>query len=411
MEEMVDTEMMKKLNESTLELKDMEMKQREIIKKTSEINQELRQKQSKKLESQVKNFFEELKKDVDSIRSILDDDKNYLNEHSAIKKLSKLLEKKSALSQEIQLLDQEAIDLSLKESLAKNFAKLKDRQRQLSSILSEMSSLRAMEIQEFKEKLPQLQKKYDSLKELAEFNDLNEFNLLFKNTYPEVLRLQGNMQASRNEDIGGKIRNDLKKVTRLNGEISKKLGSLKRSIETSNDSLLSKEAKSQLKKMAQQEKAMQGKTEGMQKQFSEMNQRNPLLPPSLAQNMQLAGKNLQRAESRLQGGQAQRSIESENKALKQIQEAQSMLSEMKKSGSQMSQQGKQQNQLQLGTGSRRDSRPGGAMRMQKEKVLLPSDDQYKVPSEFREDILDAMKKQTPKNYEQLVNEYYRELVQ
>ena len=44
-------------------------------------------------------------------------------------------------------------------------------------------------------------------------------------------------------------------------------------------------------------------------------------------------------------------------------------------------------------------------------VGFSSEDQYKVPSEFREEILDAMKKQTPKNYEQLVNEYYRELVQ
>ena len=185
---------------------------------------------------------------------------------------------------------------------------------------------------------------------------MNEFNLLFKSTYPEVLRWQGNIQASRNENITGKISDDLKKVTRLNGEISKKLGSLKRSTEASNDSLLSKEEKSKLQKMAEQEKSMRGKTEGMQKQFSKMNQKNPLLPPSLAQNMQMAGKNLQRAESRLQGNQVQRSIESENKALKQIQEAQSMLSEMKKSGSQMSQQGKQQNQLRLGTGSRRDSR-------------------------------------------------------
>lgn len=411
MEEMVDTEMMEQLNESALELKNMEKEQREIIKKTSEINQKLRQKQSKKFESLVKKFFEELKKDVESIRSILDDDKNYLNEHSAMKKLSKLLEKESALNQEIQSLGQETIDSSLKESLAKNFAELKDRQQQLSSTLSEMNSLKAMGLQEFKENLPELQKKYDSLKELAELNELNEFNLLFKNTYPEILRWQGNMQASRNEDIGGKISDDLKKVTRLNGEISKKIGSLKRSIETSNDSLLSKEAKSKLKKMAQQEKAMREKTEGMQKQFSEMNQRNPLLPPALAQNMQMAGKNLQRAEFRLQGNQVQRGIESENKALKQIQEEQNMLNEMKKSGSQMSQQGKQQNQIRLGTGSRRGSRRGGAVRIQKEKVLLPSDDQYKVPSEFREDILDAMKKQTPKNYEQLVNEYYRELVQ
>ena len=411
MEKMVDTKMMEQLNESSLELKNMEKKQREIIKKTAEINQELRQKQSKKFESLVKKFFEELKKDVESIRSILNNDKNYLNEHSAMKKLSKLLEKESALNQEIQKLGQETIDSSLKESLAKNFVELKDRQLELSSTISEMNSLRAMGLQDFKEKLPELQKKYDSLKELAELNELNEFNMLFKNTYPEIFRWQGNMQASRNDDIGGKIRDDLKKVTRLNAEISKKLGSLKRSIETSNDSLLSKEAKSKLNKMAQQEKTMRGKTEGIQKQFSEMNQRNPLLPPSLAQNMQMAGKNLQRAESRLKGNQVQRSIESENKALKQIQEAQNMLSQMKKSGSQMSQQGKPQNQLRLGTGSRRDSRRGGSVRMQKEKVLLPSDDQYKVPSEFREDILDAMKKQTPKNYEQLVNEYYRELVQ
>ena len=149
MEEMVDTEMMEQLNESTQELKDMEKKQREIIKKTSEINQELRQKQSKKFESLVKKFFEELKKDVESIRSILDDDKNYLNEHSAMKKLSKLLEKESALNQEIQSLGQETIDSSLKDSLAKNFAELKDRQRQLSSTLSEMNSLRAMGLQEF----------------------------------------------------------------------------------------------------------------------------------------------------------------------------------------------------------------------------------------------------------------------
>ena len=186
---------------------------------------------------------------------------------------------------------------------------------------------------------------------------------------------------------------------------------MKRSIETSSEALLSPKAKNSLKEMAQQEKGIRGKTEKMRKQFEEMNQRNPLLPPSLAQNMQMAGKNLKQAESRLRGNQVQRSIESENKAMKAIQETQKMLKQMQSSGSRMSRQGKQKNQLQLGTGSRRDSRRGGAVRMQKEKVLLPSEDQYKVPSEFREEILDAMKKHTPKNYEQLVNEYYRDLVQ
>tara|TARA_B100000686_G_C16225374_1_gene682250 strand:- start:256 stop:639 length:384 start_codon:yes stop_codon:yes gene_type:complete len=127
--------------------------------------------------------------------------------------------------------------------------------------------------------------------------------------------------------------------------------------------------------------------------------------------MKKAERSLKQAESRLLDNQVQRSIESENKAIKSIQETQEMLKQMQSSESRMSRQGKQKNQTRLGLGSRRDSRRGGAVRMQKEKVLLPSEDQYKVPREFREEILDAMKKQTPKNYEQLVNEYYRELVQ
>ena len=242
---------------------------------------------------------------------------------------------------------------------------------------------------------------------------MNDFNLLFKNTYPEILRWQGNLRISRNllEDIGGKMSDDLRQITRLNGEISKKLGTLKRSIEASNETLLSDKEKNKLKKMAQQEKNIRGKTDEMRKQFDEMNQRNPMLPPTLSQNMQIAGKNLKKAESRLNQNQVQRSIEAENKAMKSIQKTQKMLKDMKNSSSQMSRQGKPQNRLRLGTGNRRDSGRGGAIRMQKEKVLLPSEDQYKVPSEFREEILDAMKKETPKNYEQLVNEYYRELVQ
>ena len=413
MEEMVDTQMMEQLNDSMRKLEDLENKQRKIINETSEINQKLRQQQSKQSEALVKKFFEELKKDVESIQAILIDDKNFLNEHEAMKKTSKLLEKESTINQEIQSLGQKTIDSSLKENLADNFTELNDRRRELTKIVRELNSLRTQGFQEFKENLPEIENKYNTLKELAELNDLNDFNLLFKNTYPEILRWQGNLRISRNllEDIGGKMSDDLRQITRLNGEISKKLGTLKRSIEASNETLLSDKEKNKLKKMAQQEKNIRGKTDEMRKQFDEMNQRNPMLPPTLSQNMQIAGKNLKKAESRLNQNQVQRSIEAENKAMKSIQKTQKMLKDMKNSSSQMSRQGKPQNRLRLGTGNRRDSGRGGAIRMQKEKVLLPSEDQYKVPSEFREEILDAMKKETPKNYEQLVNEYYRELVQ
>ena len=99
-----------------------------------------------------------------------------------MKKASKLLEKESALNKEIQSLGQKSLDSSLKESLAENFANLNDRRRQLSKTISELNSLRTQGFQEFKEKLPELQKKYDSLKNLTELNDLIEFNLLFNHS-------------------------------------------------------------------------------------------------------------------------------------------------------------------------------------------------------------------------------------
>ena len=74
--------------------------------------------------------------------------------------------------------------------------------------------------------------------------------------------------------------------------------------------------------------------------------------------------------------------------------------------------GKAQRQTprKLGTGNNPDSRRGGSVRMQKERVLLPSEDQYQAPREFREEIHNAMKKQTPKDYQRMVTEYYKNLV-
>ncbi len=48
--------------------------------------------------------------------------------------------------------------------------------------------------------------------------------------------------------------------------------------------------------------------------------------------------------------------------------------------------------------------------MRQEKVKLPGEDQFRVPGQFREEILEAMKNKYPRKYERLISEYYRELV-
>jgi hypothetical protein len=391
----------------------MEKQQQEILQETSEINQELRKKQAQQFESLIKSFFDTLKKDVQAIQTLLDGDSKYLNEHPAMIQTRELMQKEVGTRKKIKSLSQKTIDSSLNEDLSDNFKELNKTRKQLSQIIIKKNNLRTLGFQEFKENLPQIMRKYESLKELAELNDLNEFNLIFKNTYPEIFRWQGNMRSTRNqkEEIEDRLSEDLKEVTRLNTEISKKLGSLKRSINKNRQALLTDKKKEKLGKLAKRENELSQQAKEMSDSFNKMNQENPLLPPSLSQNMSRAERNLKNAGDRLTAQQVQRGIDSENKALKAIQETQSLLNEIKNSGSQMSRQGNQKTPIRLGTGNRRDSRRGGKPRMQKEQVHLPSEDQYKVPRAFREDILDAMKNQTPKSYERLVKEYYKELVQ
>ena len=328
-------------------------------------------------------------------------------------KMRELMLEESKIRKKVETLSQKTIDSSLNSDLGDNFKALNKTRKQLSKVVTEQDNLRTRGFQEFKKNLPKIKKRYDTLKELTELNELNEFNVLFKNTYPEIFRWQGTMRSTRNqrEDISQKLTQDLKEVALLNTEISKKLGSLKRLIEKDSQSLLTDKEKSQLDQLAKQEQEMGLQAEKMKKLFNRMNQDNPMLPPTLSQKIRDAQMNLENAQDRLQNQQIQRGINSENRALKSIQETRKQLDEIKNSGTQMSDQGKQETPLRLGTGSRRDSNRGGSVRMQKEKVLLPSEDQYKVPSAFREDILDAMKKQIPKSYERLVNEYYKELVQ
>jgi hypothetical protein len=413
MDSMVDNQVMEQINESMAKLESLEKKQKEVLENTSEINQKLRANQAKQFDSLIKSFFGELKKDVTSIQNILEEDSKYLDEHKAMIKMRELMQKEAKIREKIKSLSQKTIDSSLDEDLGDNFKELNEARKDLSNPVIELDNLRTQGFREFKENLPQIRKRYETLKELTELNDLNEFNVLFKNTYPEIFRWQGSMRTTRNqrEDIGDRLSKDLREVTRLNGEISKKLGSLKRSIEKDSQSLLTDQEKTKLDQLAKQEQGMSQQAKEMESLFNKMNQENPLLPPSLSRNMGDAQRNLKNAQERLQSQQVQRGIDSENRALKSIQKTRKQLNEIKNSGTQMSDKGKQESPLRLGTGSRRDSRRGGSVRMQKEKVLLPSEDQYKVPSAFREDILDAMKKQTPKNYERLVNEYYKELVQ
>ncbi len=61
--------------------------------------------------------------------------------------------------------------------------------------------------------------------------------------------------------------------------------------------------------------------------------------------------------------------------------------------------------------SRRPQSDGAGSRSEREPVKIPGAEEYRAPKEFRQDILDAAKREPPSEYREQVKHYYEELIQ
>ena len=100
-------------------------------------------------------------------------------------------------------------------------------------------------------------------------------------------------------------------------------------------------------------------------------------------------------------------VPSEREAMQQLGEAQAQMEGAGESG--------KGNKGGMPLGQRMSGRPSGRGQdgmngFSNEKVEIPDGSQFKVPKEFREDILEAMKKPSPEGYKQLNQEYYEKLI-
>ena len=409
---LVDMQIMKQLDDALQTIEALEKDQKGLLNQTTRLNKSLRSKQSAKFENLLEEFFKDLRKDVRAILKILRKDESLLEGHPDMKKLVDLMEQQANLQDRIQQLGQAALDSVGQSKLRGKFSELNKARKRLSDNTEAQQALQMKMFHGFKNYLPELMGRYNKLEEFTELMDLFEFNALFKQTYPEVFRWQNHFRTSRklNRELLDQMKVDLLTITQINSEISKKLGTMMRNLKQDYQNLISEQDKQNMQAMSGQQQGLRRQTEELSQKFRQMNQDNPMLSPMLAHKMDGSGRHMKAAERRLNKHQVPESIEAENRALKELSETREMLNQLKEA-SQRPSQARSQRTLRLGQGQASDGRRGGrSTRMQREKVTLPSEDQYQVPGQFREEILKAMKNKYPKKYERLVGEYYRELV-
>jgi len=146
-------------------------------------------------------------------------------------------------------------------------------------------------------------------------------------------------------------------------------------------------------------------TQSLKDDMEKFSQKTPLLGHEPVEHLQAAGEAMQGAVSDKNPGSA---VTDEREALYRLSQAEQKLKEaMDRVGQGMMGKGMP---MPRWMGPRRGGEEGPFGAMLRE-VQLPSPEDYKVPKEFRQDILDAMHGPSPRGFEEQNKKYYRKLVE
>jgi hypothetical protein len=154
--------------------------------------------------------------------------------------------------------------------------------------------------------------------------------------------------------------------------------------------LMSPEDQKKMGELADRQRAARRRAQELQR---EMGQKagadgKPMqLPPQMSEGLRDAGQHMERAGNELQKRDARDASGEESQALEKLAKLKEQMQQQRRPKEQMA---------------------GG--RMDKEPVKIPGAEEYRAPKEFRQDLLEAMKRQAPAQYKEQVKKYYEELV-
>jgi HAMP domain-containing protein len=110
------------------------------------------------------------------------------------------------------------------------------------------------------------------------------------------------------------------------------------------------------------------------------------IPKELSPGLREAGQHMERAEDDLRGQAPREAVGEEGQALEKLNQMKEQMQRERRP---------------------KDQQAGG--RMDKEPVRIPGADEFRAPKEFRQDLLDAMKRGAPAEYKEQLKRYYEEL--
>jgi hypothetical protein len=381
------TDQLEEIDNAINKLDELQMKQEELMKETKDINESAKEKRT---EEQKKNIGDFIRKQQELVRQIRRDVRDVQRELR-----SNPLPKDASKEQQEQA-DQPSFHGRQMPPLKKDEDSQKS--QKISQMLNEMPRMLMQDFNQA-EKLAE-----DILKETKELR--NGFD---KEKFKERMKKPDSLERTKDKTDSALDKEE---------ELLEAFNEFKEDA----DSFLSKEEKESLKKMSSKEGGLKESLDKLGKAMGEKEGSNPgLSDKGMKDAMEGAGESMGKAQQSLKSGKASGTLPHQGDALSKLGGAKSRLQQIR--DKMMEQMGEGQAFGTMPGGMQgKDGMPQGSQPdrgrehsdrgrgVNVDDVNIPSSEEYRVPKEFREDILKGMKEKYPKEYEDKVKKYYEELI-
>jgi hypothetical protein len=173
-------------------------------------------------------------------------------------------------------------------------------------------------------------------------------------------------------------------------------------------SVLGQDAQKQLGELSKRQAQLEQQAQGLQQKLGELMQQAPVFPPDAQAQLGESRGHMGQAASELGNKNPQRGHGEQELALDALSRFQKGLEEAAKKGK--GQSGGMGFPFPFADSGDAGEESGDGREASREKVQIPGAEAYRVPEEFRKDLLDAMKQGAPERYKGDVQRYYEELV-
>lgn len=412
--------MLKEIDKLAKQVGELEKQERELAENTDELKKDVQERIYGKMDEMLKDFFNTQQERLKDIQENMNVTKETLSTDPNLKDLFA-----KSYDREAELYDRfgQTIpyprydDIWRGEGDESRFVRKKDPFYPMFLSLSR--------------KLPKTEEKLSQLGEMLEGWDIKESLNLAKETLATLKDWNANMQrgmkktmpkkesGAESQELVPKTQDSVPKTEEqnvmdkmasaetLNQQIVNDLESLMDAYDTGLQKSLTDGEKGIIDELAEKQGDIQAETDSVRENMDKFSKHSPIVGKQTNDNLNQASKSMGGAKDELNKQNVLKGLLGEREALYQLAEAEKGLQDAKER-LQKGMMGGGMPFPMLGFRSRMDE---GQMGTSIEKVEIPSEEAYKAPKEFRQDIIDAMKEGLPEKYKKLNKDYYKRLVE